>query len=86
MDKFFKIIQWILGAIVNLVLLLGILVIILWIGWGITPQTSITKTAYFLSESWALVTGQKKEKDKTQIVREEQLKDSAARTIQFKKY
>ena len=83
MDKFLKAIQWVLGAIVNIILLAGALIIVLWLGWGIKPQTSITKTAYFLSESWALVTGEKAS-DRTPLVRKEQLEESAARTTRLK--
>jgi len=82
MDKFLKIIQWVLGACVNLFLLLGVLIVALWLIWDIKPQKSVTEAAYFLSESWAVITGQRAV-GKKQIVRKEQLEDSAARTVEF---
>ena len=57
MDIFLKAIKFILTAIVDIIVLSGITVVLAWAIWDVTPQTSITKTAYFFSQSWRIITG-----------------------------
>ena len=60
MDIFFKILKFIITAIVDIIVLSGLAIVLAWAIWDVTPQTSITKTAYFFSESWRLITGKPK--------------------------
>ena len=80
MDIFFKIIQTIVSAIINIVILGGIIIVLAWAIWDVTPQTSITKTAYFFSESWHLITGKPRSEQAVAPVTEKQLKPSQERT------
>ena len=55
----------------------GLAIVLLWLIWDVTPQTSITKTAYFFSESWAIITGRRPSEEKPKTVRSEQLKEAS---------
>ena len=75
MDIFLKIIKFILTSIIDTIVLGGILIVVAWAFWDVTPQESITKTAYFFSESWRIVTG-KVGTSQQRPVTNDQLKDS----------
>ena len=57
MNIFTKTIHFILTAIIDIIVLSGLAIVLAWAIWDVTPQTSITKTAYFFSESWRILTG-----------------------------
>ena len=81
MEKLLKFIRIFLSVIINIVMLAGIAIVLLWLIWDITPQTSITKAAYFFSDSWHLVTGRRPSEKNPDVVLPEQLQDSAAHTM-----
>lgn len=76
MDIFFKILKLIVTIIVHVVVIGGLIIFLAWAIWDVTPQTSITKTAYFFSESWRLITGQQKSEQTPPQVTRDQLKKS----------
>ena len=60
MEKIVKIIKFFINGIIDIVILVGLAIVLLWLLWDVTPQTSITKTAYFFSESWRILSGKQK--------------------------
>ncbi len=81
MEKLLKCIKFTLNLIINTIVLTGIGFTLLWAIWGIKPQTSITKTAYFFSESWRIITGQNRLQElPINAVTQEQLADSQKNT------
>ena len=76
MDIFLKIIKFLLTSLVNIIVLSGIIIVVAWAFWDVTPQESITKTAYFFSESWRVITGKTDLSQQPKPVTSEQLKDS----------
>lgn len=80
MEKLLKCIKFTLNLIINIIVLTGIGFTLLWVIWDIKPQTSITKTAYFFSESWRIITGQKPSQEPIPAVTQDQLADSQKNT------
>ena len=76
MHIFSKILGIILTIIIDTIVLGGIIIVLAWASWDVTPQTSITKTAYFFSESWRLITGQPRTERPFAQVTHTQLKQS----------
>ncbi|MBQ3696255.1 MAG: hypothetical protein II938_04765 [Alphaproteobacteria bacterium] len=76
MDIFLKIFKIMLSTIINIIVFGGLIIVLAWAIWDITPQTSITKTAYFFSESWRIITGRPRTEYPEPIVTEKQLKQS----------
>jgi len=77
MEKILNFIRFMLNAFINIVVLVGLTIVILWLVWDISPQQTITKTAYFFSQSWAIVTGRRPDESTKHVVTTEQLEDSA---------
>ena len=75
MEKIFKVIKFIIDFIINLTVLVGLIIVVSWIFWDVTPQTSITKTAYFFSESWRIMSGRHKNEEPFTQVGKEQLEE-----------
>jgi len=84
MKKLLKIIQTFNTIITDILVLSGIIIILLWIFGGISPQTSISKTAYFFSDLWYAITGKAVEKSPNQTASSDQLQKASERihTIQ----
>jgi len=80
MEIFVKVIKFILTAIVDIIVLSGLAVVLAWLVWDVTPQTSITNTAYFFSESWHMLTGKPRRLEAIPPVNKEQLKQSQKNT------
>ncbi len=80
MEIFTKIIKFILTAIIDIIVLSGLAIVLAWLIWDITPQTSITNTAYFFSESWHTLTGKPRRLEPIPAVNKEQLKKSQKNT------
>ena len=80
MEIFAKIIKFILTAIIDIVVLGGLAIVLAWAIWDVTPQTSITNTAYFFSESWRMLTGKPQRTTPIPQVNREQLKQSQKNT------
>jgi hypothetical protein len=80
MEKLLKCIKFTLNLIINTIVLTGIGFALLWAIWDIKPQTSITKTAYFFSESWRIITGQKPSQEPIPAVTQDQLEGSQKST------
>ncbi len=81
MEKLLKIIRLLISLVIDVIMLGGLTIVLLWLIWDVTPQTSITKTAYFFSESWAIMTGRRPSEEKPKTVRKEQLKESSERML-----
>ena len=80
MEIFAKIFKFILTTLVDIIVLSGLAVVLAWAVWDITPQKSITNTAYFFSESWNLLMGKPRRTDPISAVNREQLEQSKKRT------
>ena len=76
MSKILRIIKLLIDGLINLGVLVGLAIVLLWLFWGVSPQTSITKTAYFFSESWRLILGRQKNEDEFQQVGKTQVQDA----------
>ena len=76
MNIFLKIFRIALTASIDVIVLGGIAIVLAWVIWDISPQTSISKTAYFFSESWHIITGKPRASQPEQVT-SEQLKPSA---------
>ena len=76
MNKVLKIIRLLIDAIINIVMIVGIAIVLLWLFWDVTPQTSITKAAYFFSESWRIILGRQKDEDRVPAVGKQQLEEA----------
>ena len=75
MSKILKIIKILIEVLINLAIFVALAIILLWVFWDVTPQTSVTKTAYFFSESWRLISGHQKPEDEFKQVSEKQLQE-----------
>ena len=73
MDMFVKVLKFILNTLINVIFLTGFAIFLAWAIWDVSPQTSITNTAYFFSESWHIVTGTPRRGGSTPSVTREQL-------------
>ena len=80
MDIFIKVMKFILTAIIDIIVLSGLAIVLAWAIWDITPQTSITNTAYFFSQSWHIITGTSQPTAPMSTTTHEQLKPSQKRT------
>jgi hypothetical protein len=80
MDILTKIIKFILTAIIDIIVLGGLAIVLAWAIWDVTPQTSITNTAYFFSESWRTLTGKPARTAPITQVNRDQLKQSQKNT------
>ena len=83
MNKLLKIMHMCGSILTNTLVLGGIIIVLLWILGGIPPQTSISKTAYFFSNAWYLITGAKTDKMESPNVSETSLRKATShiRTI-----
>ncbi len=77
MDKIVIFMGRLLDWIVNLLMLAGAAVLLAWAIWDIPPQTSLTKTAQFVTDSWFFMTGKTQQNTSKKQVTSEQLKESA---------
>ncbi|MBQ4472392.1 MAG: hypothetical protein II942_04040 [Alphaproteobacteria bacterium] len=85
MEKLFKFIHFMLSALINVMAAVGLVIVLLWLIWDVSPQQTITKTAYFFSESWALITGRQPDDSTKNLVTQQQLNDSAEHTHYLEK-
>ena len=67
-------------VLVHVIVLSGLAVFLAWAIWDVSPQTSITNSAYFFSESWRLITGQRKPEQSAPQVTPKQLEKSGKHT------
>ena len=82
MEKILKIVRFIGDCFINIVVISGILIFLLWAIWDVSPQASITKAAYFFSESWRLISGRALPDQPRPDVTKKQLEDSK-KNIQY---
>ena len=75
MNKIFKIIKFFIEFLINLAIFVALAIVVLWLFWDVTPQTSVTKTAYFFSESWRLISGKQKSDEEFTQVGKKQLEE-----------
>ena len=76
MEKLIKICSFLISVMLHVLFISGAVIVLLWLVWDITPQKSITKTAYFFSQSTNHISNKITGGDDS-IVREEQLKPSS---------
>lgn len=81
MNIFLKTFKFLLSTLINIVVISGIIIVLAWAVWDVSPQTSITKTAYFFSESWRIISG-KMPRTPATPVKEEHL-DEAKKNILY---
>lgn len=76
MKNILKIVQFIGNSLINIVVIVGIVIFLLWAIWDVSPQVSITKSAYFFSESWRIISGKALPDQPKEDVTKKQLEDS----------
>lgn len=83
MNKITRVLKWILNAVVNVIILAGVAILLAWVIWGVSPQTSITNVAHFFANSWYFVSGQSGNKEFKHQVTREQLEESSKKTMYY---
>ena len=83
MAKILRFFNFLFNLFIDVCVLFAILVVALYFIWGITPQTIVEKSAYFFSESWTILTGQKLESHEAPVVTQKQV-DAAKPYINYR--
>ena len=76
MNKILKAIKFFIEFLINLAIFVALAIVVLWLFWDVSPQTSVTKTAYFFSESWRILSGKQKSTEEFTQVGRQQLTES----------
>ena len=81
MQKFMVFLNRCLNWVLNIVVLSGIILLVVWFVWDVPPQASIVKTAQFCAKGWDFITGNSLDDKFKQPVTTEQLKESRQKMV-----
>ena len=76
MQKILRILNLLFNLCIDVCFIFAVLVVALYFIWGITPQTVVEKSAYFFSESWKIVSGQREQTQEVPVVTQKQVEEA----------